>query len=452
MIIAKWYQRARRPRVHRLLQELEASQYWPLERIRAYQLRKLSALLAHAYANVPYYREMFDGVGAVPADIRTLDDLARLPILTKDIIRARLGNLIATNVAGESLIPNSTGGSTGRPLQFYQDAGYKLWADAARIRGWYNIAGCDLGDTCAVLWGAVRDVKDDFSPWERARDLMSNGTVNLNAFNLSDERKETFRRWCERLRPRLLRGYVSAVKDYARFLEERHLSFPPLKGIILGAEAVDPEDQRIIERVFGAPSFNTYGGRELSLMAMECAHKAGLHEVSENNYIEFEPIDIDGVENAGNLIVTNLNNRAMPFLRYRIEDVGIPGDAGTCPCGRGLPRIERVIGRTTEVLVFHDGTRIAGEMFVHMMRDFPLEAYQFVQTSDRSIRLRVGGGGGIPEGLRDSIRSAYAKLLPPGVTLEFEEVGEVDGFARTASGKFRFVFRDPNAREQDVNA
>jgi phenylacetate-CoA ligase len=271
----------------------------------------------------------------------------------------------------------------------------------------------------------------------------------MNAFSMSDERNRTFLKWCSRLRPQLLRGYVSALLDYARFLEENHLRFPPLKGIILGAERVDEEDQRTLERVFGAPAFNTYGGREMALMAMECDHKCGLHEVSENNYLEFEPVGLADYENAGNIIVTGLHNFAMPFIRYRIEDIGVPGESGTCACGRGLPRIARVLGRTVEVFTFHDGTRMSGILFLHIMRDFPIDEYQFIQTSDRRILLRARLEGGVPDEMRDTILRAYTRLLPDGVTLDFEEV---DAFERTASGKFRFIYADHTKQEQDVNA
>lgn len=439
MITAKWYQKISQKRLQERLNFLRQTQFWPYEKIREYQLGKLKRLLNHAYLHVPYYRKLFRETGMAPADVRSFQDFKQIPILTKNIIRENINSLIATNMSKEELLPNSTGGSTGEPLHFFQDAHYELWADAARIRGWYDLPGCEYGDTCAVLWGAMHEVKEDFSFWERLRDICKSGEIWLNAFNLSNERKLKFLKLCRVLKPKLLRGYVTAIKDMAMFLDEHGLSFPAIKGVVLGAETVDEQSQAYIERIFHAPSYNTYGGRELSLIAMECSCKNGLHEVSENNYVEFENIDLAGYENAGNLIITNLNNYAMPFIRYRIGDIGIPSTLDSCKCGRGLPLIAKVIGRTTEVFKFNDGTRIAGEMFIHLMKDFPLREYQFIQVSGSRVILRHKRSDNLSDDLKNSILHTYRGYLPKGVTLDFEEI---DVFEKTVTGKFRFVLRN----------
>jgi phenylacetate-CoA ligase len=442
MITAHCYMRLRESPALELLGRLRATQYWPRERIRQYQLEKLQKLLRHAYDHVPYWRGVMDRCGATPGDVRTFDDFGRLPVLTKQLLREHFDEMTARDLPKQDLVLNATGGSTGEPLQFYQCRQYHRWADGARLRGWYDLAGCRPGDRCAVLWGDVRDVSSDYSLRERLKEMCLRGTVNLNSFNLSEQRMRTFLGWCRWFRPKLLRGYVTAIKEFAAFLDGNQLRFPKLKGIILCAETVDADSQAFIERVFGAISYNTYGGREVSLSAMECPAKNGLHEVSENNYLEFEPIDLPGYPGAGNLLVTNLNNYAMPFLRYRIGDIGIPSTRESCSCGRGLPLIDKVIGRTTEVFEFYDGTKIAGEMFIHLMKEFPLKEYQFVQVSDRKVILRISGADARDRALQSRICDAYRPHVPAGVVIDFEEVSQ---FERTATGKFRFVFRELRA-------
>ncbi len=439
MITAKYYLRIREWRTFRLLRHMRMSQHWSPERIREYQWGRISQLLEHAYANVPYYRRIFQTCDATPADIKSFEDFQRLPVLTKADISENFDDLLARNVSRSELILDATGGSTGKPLQYYHDRTYRQWSGAAAKLGWYEFAGCTCGDRCAVLWGAERDVRSNFTLVERMRHLVRYGEVQLNAFNLSDERKNTFIKWCRLFRPKLLRGYVTAIMELASFLDENGISFPKLKGIILCAETVDQDSQAYIERVFRAPSYNTYGSREMGLIAAECAAKNGLHEISENNFVEFEPIELSEYAAAGNLVITNLNNYAMPFLRYRIGDIGIPSTGQACDCGRGLPLIAKVIGRTTEIFRFYDGTKIAGEMFVHLMRNFPVTKYQFVQVSDRKVVLRLAGTEAKDEVLHSRIRDAYKVQLPTGVVLEFEEV---DRFERTATGKFRFVYRE----------
>ncbi len=415
------------------------TQFLPYEKIREYQFEKLKKLLAHACLNVPYYSRLITDLRAEPQDFRTWQDFKLIPFLTKGIIKNNFEDLIAKNVNKSELIQNATGGSTGEPLSFYQDKNYKLWADAARRRGWYNLADCEYGDTCAVIWGAMHEVKENFSFYERARDLFKTGEVWLNAFNLSNDRKLEFLRICKIVRPKLLRGYTTAIADFARFLEENKLTFPKVKGIILCAETVTDDTQQYIESVLNAPSFNTYGGRELSLIAMQCKYKNGLHEISENNYVEYDPIELEGYEGAGDMVITNLNNYSMPFIRYKNGDIGVPGRKIECGCGRGLPLIHKVVGRTTEVFTFADGTRIAGEMFIHLMKGFPLNEYQFVQVSKYKVILKYIKNSKIDSVLLDEIRNTYAGYLPDSVVLEFDSVDKID---KTKTGKFKFILSD----------
>lgn len=439
MIITEILQKIKQRHYISSLNQLSQSQFWSQEDIRRYQFNKLKKLLHHAVTYVPYYNKMFHELKIGVEDIRTYRDFEFLPILTKELIRKNFDSMVSTFYQKEDLISNSTGGSTGTPLKYFQDKNYEKWANAARIRGWYHIAGCSSGASCAVLWGAMHEVKENFSYYERIKDYIESGEIWLNAFNLSDERKFEFLKLCRLFRPKLLRGYFTAVKDFAVFIDQNKLKFPQVKGIILGAETVDLESQKYIEKVFNAPSYNTYGGRELSLIAMECDHKNGLHEISENNYVEFEPITIKNYPEAGNLIITNLNNYAMPFIRYRIGDIGVPGDGSPCSCGRGLPLIKKVIGRTTEVFTFYDGTKIAGEMFIHLMKSFPVNDYQFVQTSESKVVLRYNKSSIISDEIKNNIIRTYQGYLPEKTILNFEPV---ESFEKTPTGKFRFVLKE----------
>lgn len=441
MISAKIINYYKNRKVNYKLNFLLKSQYWSKRKIKEYQFSKLKELINYSYNYVPFYKSIMNDNKIHPDDIRNFKDFEYFPILTKEIIKENITNLKASNLKTDDFISNSTGGSTGEPLHFFQDSNYELWADAARIRGWYNIADCKFGDTCAVLWGAVRDIKEDFTLPEKIRDLLLTGEVWLNAFNLSDDRKWKFYKWCKIVKPKLIRGYVTAINEFAQFMDENKLYLPSIKGIILGAETVYPHVQNYLENIFQTTSFNTYGGRELSLIGMECAHKNGLHEVSENNYVEYEPIKLEGYENAGNLIITNLNNYAMPFIRYRIGDIGIPGDVEKCPCGRGLPLIKKVIGRTTEVLEFYEGTKIAGEMFIHMMKEFPVHEYQFIQKSNTEIELKIKKHNSINDSVKRKITNTYKSYIPEKVNLKIVEVEEIE---KSITGKFKFVLKDFN--------
>ena len=419
------------------LEQILATQYWSTEQIREAQFRKIRSLLGHAYSHVPYYTNLFKRIGAHPEDITSLDLYSRLPALTKALIREHSDQMIADNACSADRVANATGGSTGEPLQFFQDRRYLNSADAARLWGWYYMAGCRPGDTSAILWGAVRDVKADFTFPERLRDLLKFGEIAINAFNLSEDRIRNFLKWCTAIRPKILRGYVSAVKELASYVEREHVEFKALKAVILCAEAVDSRTQSYIEDVFKVRSYNSYGGREFSLTAIQCNASSELHEVSLNNYIEFAHCSDPYSSNAKQLVLTNLNNYTMPFLRYEIGDLGIPGTPGTCKCGRGLPRIKNLIGRTTEIFTFGDGTKTAGEVFIHMLKDLSLQEYQFFQTHPDRLALRTLVS--ISPMQKDSIRQRFRPLLPSGVVLDFEKVSAL---TKTPTGKFRFVFSE----------
>jgi phenylacetate-CoA ligase len=422
---------------------MRQSQFWSLDRIREYQLDKLQRLLNHAYAHVPYYSRLFRELDAEPGDFKTLADFKSFPILTKELIRENFTALQSLVHSKESLFENATGGSTGEPLKFYQDDSFLQWAMAARLRGWYEFPGATIDTSMAVLWGAPLEVSQDYTAWQRWRDYLLHGTVYLNAFNMSRERQAVFLRWVMRFRPKLIRGYFSALVEFADYLEETGTKLPWVKGVILCAETVDPEAQRRIEKVYGARSYNTYGGRELSLIAMECAEQSGMHEVSENNLVEYERLEGEWDDELSDLVITNLNNFGMPFIRYKVGDLAVPSTRSACPCGRGQPLIHRIVGRTTEVFTFADGTRIAGEMFIHLMKDVGLKEYQFVQRTTSSVTLRIRREESADKRLVETINSTYRPFLPLSVTLEIEPVDRIE---KTLTGKFRFVYSElPNS-------
>lgn len=421
--------------ISQLLQKYYSSQYQSRGEIEVLQWKKLISLLMYSFENIPYYKKVFNECGLHPKLIKKPSDLKKIPILTKDIIRANFDDLISVKADRNSLIKNSTGGSSGTPLQLYQDQNFRIHTNAARIRGWQFVKGYNLGDTYALLWGADRDIKSNYSLGERLSVYFKYGEIPMNAFNLSKERKLEFIRWCNVLRPQILRAYVTAVKDLAKFLEETGCSFPPLKGVVFGAETVDAHTKKYIEKIFNTKGYISYGCRELGLLAMECSEGC-LHQIAENHYFEFVPLKKDISNEMSELIITNLHNYAMPFIRYQIGDIGVKGKDTPCKCGRGLPTIERIIGRTTEVFYFSDGSAIPGEMFIHIMKDFPVARYQFAQTASDRVVLRIQKNKDINHELKQKILRKYKEYLPEVVSME---IVEKDTIEKTITGKFRFV-------------
>lgn len=425
----RWLRRPISSEVKGGLEFVLQSQYWTEEKIRKYQWDKLHELLQHAYQHVPYYRNIFNRIGATPDDIKTFEDFGRIPFLTKSDIQNSLENLTATGTDPQSLSLNSTGGSTGMPLNFYQDANYRLWSDAARIRAWRHVVGADENDLEAVLWGATRDIGQGLTFRKVLYSIFREGLLPLNTFDLDEAKLIKFLLYFNLLKPKILRGYASSLYYVARYVEKRALSVHKPVSIISSTEVLHARMRDTIERVFGCKVYDSYGCREVSQIATECEAHNGLHVVFENQYVELDGQDI---------IVTNLHNYAMPFIRYKVGDLASSLDTSPCSCGRFSPRIVSLIGRDNDNIELPSGKVINGEFFEFLF--FGLSSviqYQVVyhKTIDRlRVKLHVSD---TTENAGEIVR----KTMREKFGYENVDILFSDQFDMTPSGKLRFVYQ-----------
>ncbi len=369
---------------------LEKTQWWSWSEIQALQMRKLSALIEHAYANVPFYRRRFDEAGVRPRDIQAPADLAHLPLLTKREIQDHLDKLLAGGVNRHRLRENHTGGSTGHPLAFYQDARFQAWADADQLRN-YRMAGYQLGMRWAFLWGSDYDAMEHKGWRGQLKDRVVYNTLWVNTFDLTVDTLAQAATQLVVFQPEMLVAYVSSATLLARLVRDTGIEGIQPRAIQTSAEVLTPDDRRLLEETFGCSVFDRYGCREVYNIAHECADHQGLHVLAENNLVEF--LDADGRPAApgtiGRIVVTNLNNYAMPFIRYEVGDLGIPSPRA-CVCGRGLPLLDSVVGRTTDMITSPSGKLLHGEFFTHLF--YKLNGiYQFrvVQETPADLCVQV---------------------------------------------------------------
>jgi phenylacetate-CoA ligase len=342
----------------RYQREFERTQFLSADELRQLQWRRLRALLAHAYARCPFYRERFERAGARPDDLRGLEGLRALPPLTKQEVQEQGQRLIARDWPRHDLIRNQTGGSTGQPLTFYLSGDRKCSRAAATLRH-NRWAGWRVGDRAAVIWGAPQERPAD--TWRtRLRAALLREPLWLDTGALTEATMDGFLAGLRRFRPRVIQAYARAAVLFARYLEARGAVPPRPHALVASAEVLEPEDRALLERVFGCPVFNRYGCREVSVIASECPAHAGLHVMAEGLYVEVETPDGPAAPGqTGSILITDLLNGAMPLIRYRIGDLGAWAP-GPCPCGRHLPRLERVAGRVTDFLVGCDGQLVSG--------------------------------------------------------------------------------------------
>lgn len=376
-------------------EELADSQWLSGAEVRELQERKLRRLVAHAYAHVGWWRQRMDELGLGPADIRTLDDLPRLPMLGKADVRENLHfDLLADNLDKGRVLKVATSGSTGEPFVCYADQ-HQLeirWASTLRSMEW---TGWRFGDRQARLWHQTIGMSPSQAFRERLDALLSR-RLFIPAFEISEERLERFVRELERYRPVLIDGYAESFHYIAEYLRRRGpLALQP-KGIISSAQALDDESRKLIESAFGCRVFDKYGSREFSGIAYECEAHDGHHVVAESYVVE---VLRDGRPalpgEVGEVVITDLNNLCLPFIRYRIGDLAVAMDpAVPCPCGRGLPRLGRIEGRVQSLILGSNGAVVPGTFFAHLFKDYDwlVRQYQVVQERPGQITLKVVRG------------------------------------------------------------
>jgi phenylacetate-CoA ligase len=413
---------------------LEESQWWPPERLAALRLERLRGLLDYASRHVPYYRRRFAEIGFHPGDLRSLDDIAQLPFLTKADIRADTDAFRAETA--RRLARFNTGGSSGEPLVFFignERVSHDVAAKWRATRWW----GVDIGDPEIVVWGSPIEL----GAQDRLRGLRDRvlRTELLPAFELSATNLDRFVERIRRTRPKMLFGYPSAISLIAAHAEGRGIRMDDL-GIevaFVTAERLYDRQRDTIARVFGCRVANGYGGRDAGFVAHECP-QGGMHVTAED--IILEAVDADGrvvpAGEAGQLVVTHLATRDFPFIRYRTGDVGVLGGE-RCPCGRGLPVLREVQGRTTDFVVARDGTVMHGLALIYILRDLPgLEAFKIEQESVDHTRVLLVAGQGFDPGVVETIRAGFRARLGEGVRIDAELVPELKP---EPSGKFRYV-------------
>jgi phenylacetate-CoA ligase len=425
------------PQYARYAAAFEQSQFLPAEKLQALQARLLREQIAHAYKNVPFYRDRMKQQRLVPEDIYSLGDLLRFPILTKSDIQQHKDEMVAGNVPASKRVQNQTGGSTGSPLQFWVDKERfdSRRASTDRHNAW---AGLRPGDWYAVLWGSTFDVGSTPVQPVTWRERWLDRALTLNSSLMSQADLEKFVVLLRRYRPRYLKAYAQAAAMFARYCRN-HADDIKFDGIITSAEVLTPENRATIEETFGGRVFNRYGCREVSVIASECEAHSGMHVNADALIVEIQPSD-DAGSAMGRVLVTDLYNRSMPLIRYEIGDLASWAPSGRCECGRSLPRLAEVAGRTTDFLSLPNGSVVSGPSLALLIGQTPeVRQAQFVQTSQTAVVLRVVVAAGYTAEAAQNLENRLRPYLDGQLKLTIMPVEKI---AVEPSGKYRFVKRE----------
>ena len=410
---------------------LERTQWCSADELRAIQDQELAKLLDHAFVHVPDVRRRFSDAGVARADVRSVEDLPKLPLLTRD---EATRNFEARKSTAPPLatIGKQTSGTTGVPLAFGYDPGSEYWRQAMKLRG-YGWAGYRPGDRSLHFWGSAAALHPPplSQRLKASLDHSLRREHYVDCTERSEEALERVTRLIRKLEPKVIICYAQAGVALARHVVAKGSRDWPDLRVICAAERLFPADRDVIRQAFGPHVFETYGSREVMLIAAECEAHSGMHVSMENLVVEVVVRDEGGDRPArpgelGEVAVTDLHNFGAPFIRYLTGDLAVARADGRCACGRSLGVLERVEGRTTDTLRDGEGRPVSGLFFNVLFASLADEVrgFQVVQRRDRTIDLKMVPTDRFGDAVLERVRRNTKRFIP-GVELRVELIPEL---------------------------
>jgi phenylacetate-CoA ligase len=409
------------------------------ENVNQESFDKLKRMIHHAYHTSPYYREFWEEIGFKPELLRQSEDIQKLPFLTKDIIENEKRRMISDKFVNDNLELSYTGGSSGTHTSFYRDR--KATAERiGRQLGILELCGYSAGDRCGLIWGAHQDLGDTHSALTlkgRLRKFFEGKEV----LDCSVMNSEIMRDYHEKLRqfnPSTLYGYPNAMSQFAIFIKDRRLSPIKVKTIICTAERLSEAQRALLQETFGGEVFNLYCTREHGCLAFECKKHSGFH-------IDIGSVHLEIISNGvpvkpgqtGEIVVTDLLNYGMPFIRNRIGDRGSLSTK-PCDCGCNLPLLNNLDGRVTDLLYRPDGSTVAGVMLVDMFLDMPaIRAMQIIQERLDEVNLFLVVTEEFSKEIEKKAIQEITLYMGPGTRINMKIVPEIP--RNPLSGKYQEV-------------
>jgi phenylacetate-CoA ligase len=438
------------------------SELYPEEALRDIQLKGLAQLIDYAARYVPYYQRVFRDISLQPQDIKTLDDLKLIPPLSRQDVIEHSHDMVDTrfqssiSVADRSskgpgeplpfaifrkhkLVRNTSSGSTGAPTMFYEDGSQTAlsWAHEMRLKSWYQVP---------ALAKEARLVKVStvykYDRVARFRNLLWNQLI-LPGVNLGEKEYELCFSQIMKHRPRVLWGFTPALAGFAQYIEEARkpmLSYHP--DLVVGwASPLYDHEARILKQVFRCAVSNIYGAREVGHVAGLCP-SGTFHVNQENIVVETESLPSVLGQAAGEMLVTTLHRTPMPFIRYRMGDLGEVGPS-SCACGRKLQVVKNLLGRTGEIFIAKDGRMYSPNFwcrtFMSVEHAKNIRRFQVIYTKEQNLRILVQKGPGYTADTEKYIETMVNSNFSPDTELELVYVPEIKAHL---SGKYQMVFNE----------
>ncbi len=408
------------------------------EKLKQLQDERLRQLLLHAYKNVPYYKDILTAAGVVKEGKVLLENFGNIPILTKEIIRQQGENLYSRDYLRRKSYTNTSGGSTGEPVNFIQDKKYKEWGMATK-RYFMWMLGEELGQREIKLWGSDRDIIVGSLTLRSRLINWFHNTRFFNCYRLNTQSLTELTELNNTFKPKAYWSYMEAALELADFVSRNKSHFHPPEILISTIGPLTEEVRNKIERSLRCKVYNQYGSREVGAIACECKEQKGLHTFPWWNVVEILGEDNKPVEGEeGNVIVTTLLNYSMPLIRYEISDVAVAGGY-ECKCGRNSFMLKNILGRTLGYFKKPNGSLVHSHFLVQALffKQW-IKRFQVIQTDYNRIIIRVERyAKEAPDPCDvDGITEKTKILMGTDCMVDYEFVDEI---SRAKSGKYLYT-------------
>jgi len=443
---------------------LTRSEWYPEERLREVQLKKMIRTLEYANSRVPYYMKIFKDIGFSPNDIKQLEDIRMLPPLSRQDVIDHHKEMVDVSCydsiqfadnsgrgAGEpirlarfrkhKLVRNTSSGSTGAPTIFYENGSITSsnWANEMRMRRWYGV------NPGAKEMRMAR-ISTEYMPKNRTL-LMRKHFWNqmiLPGINLSDADYKVCYEGLKKFRPKVLWGFTSALFGLAEHIQKNSKESPEHCPdlVITWAAPLYEHEKKMLMSVFGCPVTNIYGAREVGHIAAICPHGA-FHINQESLFVETDDVDGEyGGKDVGEILVTTLESTPMPFIRYRMGDVGRV-TSSDCSCGRSLQVMKDFLGRTGEIFITRDGRMISPNFWCRtFMNDRIAKAFkrfQVIYRRDGNISIKLVRKDNNSQEAESLLKEFLKKNFHSDIKVDFDYVEKIEP---QISGKYQMVINE----------
>ncbi len=411
------------------------NQWKSYDELKKEQEKQLRVMINFCYTNVPYYHNLFNDLEISPKDITKIEDLEKLPVLTKEVIKQNREDFKPTNLNKLKYYNKATGGSTGTPFKYRILKSNLFFSMALLYRG-LGYGKYQLGDKMIWMGGSSIMPNEKYKLNKTIHEFVRNIRM-LSSFDMDEHEMEHYTRIINKFKPKFICGYASSIYFFSMWTNKTDIDIYKPQSVFTTSEKLYPNMKKEIETVFGCDVYDTYGVNDGSLSANECSEHCGLHIDTEMGIMEIVNEKNEQLENGkGKILGTSLYNYAMPVIRYEVGDLGnITNDS--CNCGRGHKLLKEIGGRSVDILTTPEGKNVHGWFFLYIFWEHckGMKEYQVIQEKIDKIVIKIVPEDDFDEKQLDKITEVI-KAKSSGWNVEFKFVDKIN---RTGAGKYKFV-------------